>query len=95
MSNRFETLHALDNIDTIRETITEMIQQSESRETESINKSHKSRISSTAPVLKAKRNKFVRNGDNKQRIEYVKICKTIKKKARHQRASRKSGECRC
>ena len=64
------------------ETITDMIQQSTSRVAKAINKPQKSRISSPTWALITKRREMAENGDNKQRIEYAEICKTIKKKAR-------------
>ena len=45
-SKKFETQQELDDIDTTRETITDMIQQSASRVAKAINKPLKSRISS-------------------------------------------------
>ena len=63
------------------ETITDMTPQSASRVAKEINKTRKSRISSSTRALMKKRRKIVGIGDNKQRIEYAEICKTITKKA--------------
>ena len=46
LRNRFNTLHELDDIDAMSESITFMIQQSASRVAKAINKSLKLRISS-------------------------------------------------
>ena len=82
LRNRFETLQELEDIDTMSETITGMIQQSASRVAKPINKQLKSRISSPTRVLVTKRRDTAQNGDDEQRIDYVEICKTIKTKAR-------------
>ena len=50
--------------------------------TKAINKPIKSRISSPTRALMTKRQELVENGDDKQRIGYAEICKTIKKKER-------------
>ena len=68
--------------DTMSETITDMIQQSASSVAKAINKPLKSRISSPTRALMTKRREMAGNADNKQRIEYAVICKTIKKKPR-------------
>ena len=79
---RFKTLLELDDIDTMSEAITDMIQQSASRVATAITKPLKSRISSPTRALMTKRREMVEIGDDKQRIEYAEICVTIKKKAR-------------
>ncbi len=66
----------------MRETITDMIQQSAPRVAKTINKPLKSRISSPTRALMTKPREIVEIGDDKARIEYVEICKTINKKAR-------------
>ena len=80
LRHRFETLQVLNDIDTMSETTTDMIQQNASRIAKAINKPHKSRIS--LPTLMTKRREIAGNGDNKQRIEYAEIYKIIKKKTR-------------
>jgi len=82
LRNRFETLQVLDNIDTLSETITDMIQQSASSVAKAINKSLKLRTSLPTRDLMTNRREMVGNSDDKHRIEYAEICKTIKKKAR-------------
>ena len=54
-SKSFETLLELDDIDTMSETITDMIQQSTSREATAVNKPLKSRIPSPTRALMTKR----------------------------------------
>ena len=75
--NRFETVLQLDGVDTMSETITNVIKQ------EAVNKPLISRISSPTRTVMTKR-KIVGNGDGdgKQRLEYAEICKIIKKKER-------------
>ncbi|KAK2164193.1 hypothetical protein NP493_1428g00036 [Ridgeia piscesae] len=79
LRNRFDTLIELDDIDTMSETITDMIQQSASV-AKAINKPLKSRISSPTRALTTKGREIMEDGDDKQRLEYAEICKTIKKK---------------
>ena len=69
LRNRFETLQELDDINTMSENITDMIQQTASRVAKAVYKPHKSRISSPTRVLVTKRREMAGNGDNKQRIE--------------------------
>ena len=68
MKKRFETLQEQDDINTMSETITNMVIQSASRVAKAINKQQKWRISSPTRVLMTKRREMVENGDNKQRI---------------------------
>ena len=82
LRSRFVTQQELDDIDTTRETIIDLIQQSASRVAKVINKPLKSRISSPTLALMMKRREMVENGDDQQRIEYAEICKTNKKKVR-------------
>ena len=81
LRNRFETLQELNDIDTMRQTISDMIQQSASRVTMSINRQQNPRIPSPTRALMTKRREIAKNGNDKQRIEYAEICKTIKIKA--------------
>ena len=80
--NRFETLQELDDIDTMSETITYVIHHSASKMAKAINKLSKSMISSPTRTLMTKRREIVENGDDKQRVKYAEICKTVKKKAK-------------
>ena len=82
LRNGFETLQELDDIDTMSATITYMIQQSASRVAKAINKPLKSRISSPTRALMAKRQEMVENGNDKNRIDYTEICKTIKNESK-------------
>ena len=67
LRNRLETLQELDDIDTMSETITDMIQQSASIMAKAANKPLISRISS--PTLMTKRREMVGNSYDKHRIE--------------------------
>ena len=58
LRNRFKTLQELDDIDTMSETISDMIQQRASRVSRAINKPLKSRISSLTRALVTKRRKW-------------------------------------
>ena len=71
LRNRFETLQELYDIDTMCETITDMIQQSASRVAKTINKPLKSRISLPTRALMTKRREMVGNGDDKTTIIVV------------------------
>ena len=82
LRNRFQTLRELDDIDTMSENITDKIQQCASRVAKVFNKPRKSNISLLTRVLMSKRREMAGNDDNKQRTEYPKICKTIKKRKR-------------
>ena len=66
---RFETLQELDDIDSMSENITDMIQQSASRVAKAINKPHKSRIPSSPRALMTNRREKAGNGDKKQHAE--------------------------
>ena len=59
ITNRFQTPQELDDIDTMSETITEIIQQSASRVSKAINQPKKSRISSRLRAL-------TRNGEKRR-----------------------------
>ena len=64
----------------MRETVTDMIQQSASRVAKASNK-QKSRMSSPIASMMTRR-EMVENGDNNQRRESAEICKTIKKETK-------------
>ena len=82
LRNRLETRQELDDIDTMRENITGLIQQSATKVAKAFDKPLKSRISSPTRALMTKRNELVGIGDDKQRLEYAEICKKIKKKSK-------------
>ena len=64
---RFETLQELDDIDTMREIITYMIQQSASGVDKAINKPLKSRLSSPTRALMMNRRVIVGKGEDKHK----------------------------
>ena len=74
LRNRFLMLQELDDIDTMSEAITDMIQQSASRVPKAINKALKSRILSPTRALMTKRRVIVEKGDDKQRLQSAEIC---------------------
>ena len=84
LRNRVEIIQELDDIDTMSEAITDIIQQSALRVAKTINKPQKSKssISSQTRGMMTKRREMAGKIDNKQRIEYAEICKTIKNNAR-------------
>ena len=63
LRNQFKTLQEQDDIDTMNETITYMIEQNASRVAKAINKLLKSRISSPTRALVTKRREMVGNGE--------------------------------
>ena len=69
------------DLDTMSETTTIMIHQSASREAKTLNKPLKSRLSSRTRTVTTKLQEPTANGDDKQRIDYSEMCKTVKKKA--------------
>ena len=71
-------------MDSLNKNMTEMIQQSAisilvAKQT---NKQKKSKISSPTRALMKKRREMIENKTPRDHIEYVEICKTIKKKPR-------------
>ena len=74
LRNRFETLLELHDIDTMSETITDMIQQSASRVAKATKKPLKSRISLPTRALMTNRREMAENDDDNQRTEYAEIC---------------------
>ena len=66
----------------MNEIISGMIQQSASKVAKAIIELQKSKISSSTRTLMTKRREMAEHGDNRQRINYAEICKTIKKNAR-------------
>ena len=60
--------------------MTEMIQQSAMRIAKQTKKQKKPKLSSPTRALMKKRRKMIVNNTPRDRIEYVEICKTIKRK---------------
>ena len=80
--NRFAALEERDDIDSLNKNMTEMIQQSATSIAKQTKKQRKARISSPTRALIKKRREVIENKTTRDRIEYVHICKTMKKKAR-------------
>ena len=81
LKNRFTALQELDDIDTLNENITEMIQQTATSIAKQNTKWDKSRLSTQTKALMKKRREMVKN-TARDCIEYTEICKTLKKKAK-------------
>lgn len=83
LKNRFEILQDTDELDNNNEKLIETIQQSATAVAKEDTKRVKSRLSSpTRALMKKRRQMSDTTGNTRMRIEYVEICKTIKKKAR-------------
>ena len=82
LKNRFSALEESDDMDSLNKNMTEMIQQSAMSIAKQTKKQKKSKISSLTGALMKKRREIMKNNTPGDHIEYVKICKTIKKKAR-------------
>ena len=77
LKNRFTALEEHDDMDSLNKNMTEMIQQS------ALSKKQKNpKISSPTRALMKKRREMIENKTPRDHIEYVEICKTIKKKAK-------------
>ena len=79
LKNRFTALQELDDIDTLNENITEMIQQMATSIAKQNTKQDKSRLSTQTRALK---NREMVKNTARDCIEYTEICKTLKKKAK-------------
>ena len=79
--SQFGTLQELYDIDTMRETFTDIFHESTSRVVKATNKQVKPRISSPTPAVMTTRRAMVANGDYKQRIDYAETCIPSKIKA--------------
>ena len=80
--NRFTALEEYDDMDSLNKNMTEMIQQSAMSIAKQTKKQKKPNISSPTRVLMKKSREMIENKTPRDHIEYVEICKTIKKKAR-------------
>ena len=81
LKNRFTALQELDEIDTLNENITEMIQQTATSIAKQNTKHDKSRLSTPKRALMKKRRDMEKN-TARNCIEYTEICKTLKKTAK-------------
>ena len=82
LKNRFTALEEHDDMDSLNKNMTEMIQQSAISIVKQTKKPKKPKISSPIRVLMKKRREMIENKTPRDHIEYVEICKTIKKKGR-------------
>ena len=81
LKNRFTALQEMDDIDTLNENITEMIQQTATSIAKQNTKRDKSRLSAQTRALMKKRREMVKN-TARDCIEYTEVCKTLIKKAK-------------
>ena len=82
LKNKFTALEEHDDMDSLNKNRTEMIQQSAMSIVKPTKKQKKPKISSPTRALMKKRREMIENKTPRDNIEYVQICKTIKKKAR-------------
>ena len=82
LKNRFTALEEHDDMDCLNKNMTEMIQQSAMSIAKQTKKQKKPKMSSPTRALMKKRRESIENNTPIDHIEYVEICKTIKKKAR-------------
>ncbi len=82
LKNRFTALEERDDIDRVNKNVTDMIQQSAMSIAKQTKKQKTLKISSPTGALMRKRREMIENKTPRDHIEYVEICKTIKKKER-------------
>ena len=82
LKNRFTALEEHDDMDSLNKNMTEMIQQSAMSIAKQTKKQKKPKISSPTRALMKKRREMIEIKTPRDHIEYVRICKTIKKKPR-------------
>ena len=82
LKNRFTELEEHDDMDSLNKNMTEMISQSALSIAKQTKKQKKPKISSPTRALMKKRREMVENKTPRDHIEYVDICKTIKKKVK-------------
>ena len=82
LKNRFTALEEQDDMDSLNKNMTEMIQQSTLSIAKQTKKQKNPKISSPTRALMKKRREMIENVTPRDHIEYVEICKTIKKKAK-------------
>ena len=80
LKNRFTSLEEHDYMDSLNKNMTEMIQQSAMSIAKQTNKQKKPKISSHTRALMKKRREMRVNNTPRDHLEYMEICKTIKKK---------------
>ena len=82
LKNRFTALEEHDDMDSLNKNMTEMIQQSALSIAKQTKKQKNQKISSPTRALMKKHREMIENETPRDHIEYVEICKTIKKKAK-------------
>ena len=82
LKNRFTALEEHDDMDSQNKNMTEMIQQSALSIAKQTKKQKTPKISSPTRALMTKRRENIENHTTRDHIEYLEICKTIKKKAK-------------
>ena len=81
LKNRFTALEEHVDIGILNKNMTEMIQQSAMSIAKQTKKQKKPKIASPTRALMKKRREMIENSTPRDHIEYVEICKTLKKKA--------------
>ena len=82
IKNRFTALEEHDDMDSLNKNMAEMIQQSALSIAKQTKKQKNRKISSPTRALMKKRREMIENETPRYHVEYVEICKTIKKKAK-------------
>ena len=82
LKNRFTALEEHDDMDSLNKNMTETIQQSELSIAKQTKKQKHPKISSPTRALMKKRREMIENKTPREHIEYVEICKAIKRKRR-------------
>ena len=80
LKNRFTALEERDDMDSLNKNMTEMIQQSAISIAKQTKTQKKPKISSPTRALMKKHREMIENKTPRDHIEYVEICKTIKRK---------------
>ena len=80
LKNRSTALEEHDDMDSLNKNMTEMIQQSALSIAKQTKKQINPKISSPKRALMKKRREIIENKTPRDHIEYVEICKTIKRK---------------
>ena len=82
LKNRFKALEEHDHMDSLNNTMTEIIQQSAMSIAKQTKKQKKPKISLPTRALMKKRREMIESKTPRDHKEYVEICKTINKKGR-------------
>ena len=80
LKNRFTALEEHDDMDSLNKNMTEMVQQSAMSIAKQTKKQKRPKIASPTRALMKKRREMIENNTPRDHIEYVDICKTIKRK---------------